>query len=350
MTSSPKQNSRKLFASLILLSAIATSQLGCSGLQLRLLNASVEQPSNVAMYFIVRDAEGEPLSGLTAETFNIYEDGQLISEHESQQTILNPEVSTVRYTLLLLDMSGSIVESGQVPLVQEASTAFLENIGEQEQIAIYAFDGREEIQPISEFDDRQAASAARVARLGSWRAEDPSTNLYGAVIQAVAVLNETRENSEVPLHFGTIVVFTDGTDRAHRATLGQALRAVGGTDIQIYTIGLGGEVDQDVLQDIGRDGYYHAEGGDAVVQTFQDVAEDIQAMAQAFYLLSYCSPSRAGVHRLEIEAVQGEETGSLSYRFDAAGFEPGCDPERPPEEFVVPGLEDGPHRARPRSR
>ncbi len=329
-----------------LLCWVATAQLGCGGLQLRLLNASVEQPSNVAMYFSVHDPEGEPLGGLTAEDFNIYEDGQLISQYESQQTILNPEVATVRYTLLLLDMSGSIVESGQVPLIQEASSAFLNNVGEQEEIGIYAFDGRAELQPISEFSDRQYQTTARVARLGSMDAEDPSTNLYGATIEAVRVLTETREASEVPLAFGTLVVFTDGTDRAHRATLGQALRSVGATDISIYTIGLGGEVDREVLAAIGRDGYFHAEGSDAIVEVFQEVAEEIQRLANAFYLLSYCSPSRAGFHRLEIEAVQGEERGRASYRFDAMGFESGCDPEDPPEEFVVPGLEEQPRRRR----
>lgn len=325
---------------LCLVCCIAAVQLSCGGIQLHLHNASVESPSNVAMYFSVHDAEGEPLGELTAEEFNIYEDSQLISQYESQQTILNPEVATVRYTLLLLDMSGSVVESGQVPLVQEASSAFIDNVGEQEEIAVYAFDGRAELIPISEFEDRQQATAGRVARLGSTEPEDPSTNLYGAIIEAVRILSETRAASEVPLHFGTLVVFTDGTDRAHRATLGQAQRAVGSADISIYTIGLGGEVDSEVLEEIGRDGYFHAEGGESVVSVFQEVAEEIQSLAQAFYLLSYCSPSRAGLHSLEIELVQGEDRGALSYRFDATGFEPDCDPEDPPEEFVVPGLEE----------
>ncbi len=101
---------RRSGALLAVITVAGLVQLGCSGLQIRLMNASVEEPSNVAMYFVVRDEEGEPLSGLSAEDFNIYEDGSLISEHESQQTILNPEVSTVRYTLLLLDMSGSVTD------------------------------------------------------------------------------------------------------------------------------------------------------------------------------------------------------------------------------------------------
>jgi hypothetical protein len=325
------------------------AQLGCSGMQLRLHNASVEPPSNVAMYFSVRDAEGEPIGGLTAEQFNIYEDGSLISQYESQQHILNPEVSTVRYTLLLLDMSASVTESGQVPVIQAAASAFLDNVGEQEQIGIYAFDGRPELIPISPFTERGQQTPGRVARLGSSQAEDPSTNLYGAVIEAARILTETRATSEVPLHFGTLVTFTDGTDRAHRATLGQALHAIGVSDISAYSIGLGGEVDPDVLEDLGPDGYFHAESGEAMVQVFEEVAQEIQRLALAFYLLSYCSPSRAGMHSLRIELVRGEDRGSTTYRFDATGFMPDCDPERPPSEFVVPGLEDEQRRERRRS-
>jgi hypothetical protein len=312
------------------------------------------------MYFTVSTADGEPLPGLTAERFNIYEDGRLISTYESQQTILNPEVAAERYTLLLLDMSGSVVESGQVPLIQQAASAFVANVGDQEKVAVYAFDGRAEIQEISGFDDSIGRSAGGLNRLGGWRTEDPSTNLYGAVVEASRVLTEAQEASEAPLRFGTLVVFTDGTDRAHRATRGQALRAVSSADIGMFTIGLGGEVDRDELQELGVDGYVHAEAGDTVVQAFEQIAGHIQLMASAYYLLSYCSPSRAGTHRLEIEAVHGDQRGRASFRFDATDFDSGCDPNTPPGDFEVPGIEDaqrqnrrgrgrGSRRSRPRA-
>jgi hypothetical protein len=301
----------------------------------------------VALYFTVDTAEGEPLPGLTADRFNIYEDGRLISVHESQQTILNPEVAAVRYTLLLLDMSASVTETGQVPLIEDAVWAFVDNIGEQEQIAIYAFDGRAEIQPIVEFSQNEGQNEARLAsragRVAAFRPEDPSTNLYGAIIEASRVLQEVQQTAEVPLRFATLVVFTDGTDRAHRATSSDAMRAVRDADASIWVIGLGGEVDEEELQLLGRDGYVHVGGQEAVVEAFEGVAARIQGLASRFYLLSYCSPARAGTHRLEVEAVVGEDRGRTSYEFDAEGFEPGCDPETPPA-FDVPGT-----RPRPRS-
>jgi hypothetical protein len=309
---------------------------GCAGLKLNLVDASVQQPSNVCLYFTVDTAKGEPVPGMTAEQFNIYEDGKLISTYESKQTILNPEVATVRYTLLLLDMSGSVVESGQVPLVEEAAGAFLSNVGEQEQVAIFAFDGRAEIVPVAEFGARSGQLESRTARLSSWKTDDPSTNLNGAIVEAARLIQQEMQASEVPLRFGNLVVFTDGTDRAHRATSSDALRAIGDAGLSIYVIGLGGEVDQKEMQRLGRDGFVHAADKEAVVAAFENVAARIQGLASRFYLLSYCSPSRAGRHKLQVEAVVGEERGKAAYEFDAEGFEPDCDPNAPPS-FAVPG-------------
>ena len=304
---------------------------GCHRVQLKLVDASVQKPSNVALYFTVTDKKGEPVGGMTADKFKIYEDGKLISSYESQQTILNPEVASIRYTLLLLDMSGSIVESGQTPLVQEAAGVFIGGVGEQEKVAIYAFDGRAELVEIAGFESGRGRLAGGKNRLSSWKTEDPSTNLNGAVVEAARLLTETMESSEVPLRFGTLVVFTDGTDRAHRATSNDAVSAVRKAGVMAYVIGLGGEVDAEEMQRLGPDGVVHVEDQSSIVQAFSDMAERIHEMSQSYYLLSYCSPSRAGRHELEVEAVLSEEEkGKLGYNFDSEGFEPDCDPNDKP--------------------
>src|SRR5262245_42585289 len=99
-----------------MLLAIATLILtGCrsSGLDVHLVRSATAKPGNVAVYFRVDQTDGMPVGGLKAENFKIYEDDGLISEFESKQTILNPKVAASHYTLLLVDMSGSISKSGQ---------------------------------------------------------------------------------------------------------------------------------------------------------------------------------------------------------------------------------------------
>jgi len=71
------------------------------------------------------------------------------------------------------------------------------------------------------------------------------------------------------------------------------------------------------------------------------VGARVDARTKSFYLLSYCSPARAGKHEVRVEAVvkegKGEKTGSLVSSFDATGFAPGCDPSTPPSFDVTKG-------------
>ena len=101
---------------------------GGNALRLTIIDASIQRPSNVAVYFTVDTAAGEPVPGLTAEQFKIYEDGSAVSILESKQTILNPEVAANHYTLLLIDMSGSVTESGDVPVIVEATRGFADRV------------------------------------------------------------------------------------------------------------------------------------------------------------------------------------------------------------------------------
>ncbi len=314
---------------IVSLLALSLALYACGGLRLTLVDSAYRQPSNVAVYFTVDTFVGEPVAGLTATDFRIFEDGQLVSPTESQQTIVNPEEAAEHYTLLLVDMSGSVTESDQVPLLQQAATALVSAVEGDQRVAVYAFDGSDEIFEIAGFTTAGGASAA-VSRLGGFRTRDPSTNLHGAVIRAIGVLDAQLERSDTPLRFGTLVVFTDGSDRAARSTRRDMGRAIDASPYDVFAIGVGSEIDEGTLGDVGRDGYVLVEDSAAITEAFQRVAQRIVALTQRFYLLSYCSPARAGEHRVTIEAVTPEATGRTSYEFDATGFGPRCNPAQPP--------------------
>ena len=130
----------RLPALLLPLFAVLLTLAGC-GLKITRIQTAADKPSNVAVYFKVEDASGEPVGGMTAEQFEIYEDDELVSVRESQQTILNPEVAASHYTLLLVDMSGSVAESEDFPMISEAATLFTSQVEANNKVAIYAFDG-----------------------------------------------------------------------------------------------------------------------------------------------------------------------------------------------------------------
>ncbi len=310
---------------------LAAPLAGCgASLDVTLVQSAHATPSNVAMFFTVDGPDGEPVGGLTAESFRIYEDDQLVSVTESQQTIVNPEVAAEHFTLLLVDMSASVTESDAVPLVVQAASSFTAQVEAEQQVGVYAFDGSEEIHEIQPFRRARAGSSGGVGALAGFRTRDPSTNLNGAIVQAVDALHAAMEESEAPLTFGTLVVFTDGTDRAARVSHRDMTRALSDASFDVFAIGVGTEIAEDTLSDIGLTGYVLIEDLDAVVQAFEAIGQRIVGQMQRFYLLSYCSPARAGTHEVTVEAVVGDATGDTSYRFDATGFGPECDPSRPP--------------------
>jgi hypothetical protein len=316
---------------------------GCrgSGLDVRLVRSATAKPGNVAVYFRVDQTDGTPVGGLKEENFKIYEDDGLISEFESKQTILNPKVAASHYTLLLVDMSGSISKSGQASAVVDAASEFTEKVEKFQKVGVYAFDGSTDLYPIVPFTNSGGAARGGIKSLGGFQPKDPSTNLHGAVVKGLDTLKSELARAEHPLRFGTLVVFTDGTDHAGRVSRDDMMKAVKESEYDIFAIGLGAEISERDLGEVGRNGTAMAKDREAVKQAFDQIAQKIQGYSERYYLLSYCTPARAGEHDVRLEAISktdsSERHGSLTYRFKADSFGPGCDPNTPPSFDVTKG-------------
>jgi hypothetical protein len=102
---------------------------------------------------------------------------------------------------------------------------------------------------------------------------------------------------------------------------------------EMFAIGLGAEMEQANLEEIGRDGTETAADTAKIEQSFDRVAQRIEAHMKRFYLLSYCTPARKGEHAVRIVARSTDDAkGALEYTFNADGFgpPPACDPARKP--------------------
>jgi hypothetical protein len=323
--------------------ALLVAVASCVGLELTPIKTASHRPSNVAVYFRIENEAGDPVSGLNAGQFRIYEDSQLVSLFESKQTIVSPEIAAVHYTMLLVDMSGSVSHGGGSDAVIQAVGAFADRVEKQQHVGIFAFDGSPELYPIAPFTDQPGSARAGVQALASFRPRDPSTNLNGAIVKAFEALDAALARAPQPLKFGTLVVFTDGSDRAKRVSGDEMYTRVHDKPFDVFAIGLGSEVKEDQLRQIGKNATAMAADRSKVFKAFDDIGVRIEARTKSYYLLSYCSPSRAGKHEVRIEATVkdsktgNEESGSLSAEFDATGFGPGCDPKTPPSFDVTKG-------------
>lgn len=325
----------RIFA--LLVAALSLTLVACGGgLTVTRINSAQKKPNNVWVFFTVEKGD-EPVGGLTADDFKIYEDGDLVSKFESKQVIQNPEVAAVMYTMLLLDFSGSITEAEQADALVDAAKLFSERVGKTQKVGVYIFDGSEKIQSVVPFTEAQGSVEGGLEGLRKYKPKDPSTNLHGAVIEGVKELKKQLDKDKKPLKFGTLVVFSDGTDRANRATRDQMKDELGKDEYENYemfAIGVGAEIQKAQLEDIGRDGTELATDQAKVKEAFEKVAARIERHMKRFYLLSYCTPARKGRHEVKIEAnsKDPEGSGAVEWEFDAEGFgpPPDCNPNAPP--------------------
>lgn len=302
------------------------STTGCaSSLRLSLLAAASQPPSDVALYIDVADVHGRPVLGLQASNFRFYEDGVAASGALADRTL-----AAQHYTLLLIEWSSSVLMSDQVGAIRTAAQAWLARVGAQQRVAVYAFDGAKALHEIVPFQARSPDSRRMLDALRSLEVRDPSTNLNGAVLAGLAELGRGLRAAEAPLRFGTLVVLTEGSDRANRISQRQMLDAVEAAPYRIFALGIGRELDDSVLSRIGKTGYIRVEDTSAARAAFSELADLILRASQRQYLLRYCASARAGRHKLQVEVDAPEGRGALHYTIDAKDFTGPCDPASPP--------------------
>ena len=313
------------------------------GLVLTIQDQYTTLPAKVSVFFKVETNQGEPVAGLTDNDFSIFEKGRndeaerLISIDEAKRKISSRQQIFVYNTLLILDISGS-VSNNYLEELKEASKKFIDAVMPNEQdnaikIKIMWFDGDDDLHLLadlssSKVDLKTAIDTQIVADMSN----DNSTDLYGAVINSNVEINrllQTGTSTDAEgIIAGSVVIFTDGTDQAARHTKAAALDVVKNIDerVSYYTIGLGGEIDVEVLMQIGKDAYAFAEDTDKLVRTFELIAAKVHNEANSYYLFEYCSPKRngSGINELRIEAKYEDLVGSTKTTFDATGFEGGC--------------------------
>ncbi|MCM5662963.1 VWA domain-containing protein [Galbibacter mesophilus] len=315
----------------------------CLGFEKATLKLTIQDefttlPGKVSVFFKVNDTEGNAVPNLQASNFNIFEQGsndncpRSISASEAFSRISPNEQIFNTNTILVLDLSNSVLSSSLEEL-KVASISFIDEVmptaaSEQFKMAIYWFDGEEMLHELNPLTTDKDSLKMAVEGITEDISTDASTNLYGAVVQSTKIADDIlKENEEKDiLAASSVVIFTDGTDQAARVSESTAISTVENADenISFFTIGLGNEIDAEVLERIGKTGTAVASNKDELVDTFEDISENVAGQAKSYYLFEYCSPKRSGVNDLIIQAVQGEKQGSVKTSFDATGFTGGC--------------------------
>jgi len=271
-------------------------------------------PNVVQMLFQVTDLENKGIDNLTINNFEISEDGYAVSIFESNMKISkrlnNPYLIK---TVLMLDNSTSISDdSNNLKVLKDAAKSFVDNIATNQEIALYKFSS--EPQKILDFTSNKNSLKNAIDNIGRGFA---TTNLYGAVIEGVSQWDDYIQPDKIIQ--GSLVLFTDGNDTQGSNTLTQALSAI--DEKKVYTVGLGSEIEPDILNLIGNQGSYRISEMSELNQIFLQIQQEIDAFANSFYWMEYSSPKRGfNEHSIFLTLNNNPIYSVAEGTFSSAGF------------------------------
>jgi hypothetical protein len=305
----------------------------CGGwLSVNRVSSAQKKPNNAWVFFSVERIGDQPVTGLAAEDFTVYEDGSPVPKEDSRQILQSPDSAAARATLLLLDLSGTTTTAAPDALV-DAAKGFVERLGKGQRVGIYAYDGDEKLHPLVPFTDKEPPPAAYEA-VRRFRAKDLATNLHGAVVEGLRELRRVLDRDRRSIRFGTLVVAAQGIDRANRVSVDDMHKEWDDDRYKLYEVmAVGAAADRSFLDEAGRDAVEVAPDRGAIKDALDRAATRIESHASRYYLLSFCTTARKGARDVRIEAhARGPDaSGSLRYTFNADGLgpPPDCDAKTP---------------------
>jgi Ca-activated chloride channel family protein len=262
------------------------------------------QPNQVSPYAIrsnvdlvvlrasVRDHKGAPISGLTQENFQVYED-KVLQQIESFSHEDIPVTAG-----LVIDNSGSMRPKHSDVIA--AALAFARSSNPKDEIFVVNFN-----EHVSMGLPENSPFTSNVAQL--------ETALSRNVITGMTALNDAIAAGLAQLRKGkwdkkVLIVVSDGGDNASKRNLAQVMSMVNQSNAAIYTLGIFDENDEDrnphVLKRLSR-----ASGGEAffpkTLQEIQPICEQIAHDIRSQYTISFIPANKKqdGTYRsIEVKA------------------------------------------------
>jgi len=325
-----------------MLGALSGCNLVTGGVNVEPVAVSTQKPGNVALYVSV-SKHGNGVLGLQKDDFKVYENGNALDNEQIKLTLLSTNASTSRHATLLVDMSKSLKREERKSLA-DALRPFIARLRQREPVSLYAFDGAEKAHLVQEYSQQETRAEpdekdTSMERLLGFSRKDASTSLYSAVMDGAEQLSTSLAAEGRPVESGTLIVVALNPDSAGRVEESKLRDFVDESPHHIFLMTVGTAASSADITFIGKTGGTRAGSAMTMSAPLNDVANAVDDELFRNYLVSYCSPSRAGKRDLKLEVTTRDSkgnasVGSYSTTFDAEGFGPGCDPGASPQ-FVV---------------
>ena len=253
----------------------------------------------IAVYFELKRPDGSFVLDATRDLFRVTEDGRdrPILEFDAPVTVRKQQTTIV----LVLDVSGSMVENDGITGLKQAVQTFMGAIPEESRVAVIAFST--EVRLICPFTTNRRRIIAAVNNLNA----DGGTRYYDAVNAALELLAEQTGRR-------AILAMTDGKDTASfQANLKTVIARAQKLNLPVHTLGLGNGAISPLRQLAGgtRGQYYAAADADQLRQIYEEIARRIEST----YRLTYATDRRipdGTLRPIEIFYAQAKKAGQAA--------------------------------------
>jgi VWFA-related protein len=182
------------------------------------------------------DSAGRVIPGLCSQDFRLLEDG-----HPHPLSFFSAEKQPISL-VMLVDTSFSMGgEGNKMDFVKKAALSLVESIHPESELQYYTF--HHEVNRKVDFTtDRDLIKSA----ISNTVVDPGGTSFYDALIQALGQLHRARFPRQA------VVLFTDGVDQHSRHTLEEVVKAVQGTQAEVFMIGLFSSKDDEDFRQSGK--------------------------------------------------------------------------------------------------
>ncbi len=220
--------------------------------------------------------DGSPISGLDQSAFSVYENG--IKQTIDSSTVLENSPTPLN-VMLTLDTSLSMADGGKIDQAKQAAMAFVSQMRPIDRAGLIQFDSQ--LTLLSPMTSDTATLLSQINRLSA----QGNTRIYDALYLALKQAPSAEGST-------AIVLMTDGKDTESAIELQGALSLIRQTGIRVYTIGIGSDIDQQVLMQIASESggrFYSAPTPADIGNAFRLMSDQLRNR----YQITYQSPATA---------------------------------------------------------
>lgn len=293
------------------------------------LRVSATPPGRVNAVITV-PPRGPGVDDLTPPNFEVREAELTLDPTQIQLRVEQLGELRGHEAVVLVDGSRAFADEERGPL-GAALSQLVDRLRFHQGVTLLAFDGSAELRPIAHYGrSAMAAPLGRdpgIERLLAYRPHDNSSSLYSAIVRGRKALDERLAKAGPVTPVGSLIVVARGPDSAGRADETAARAALRGRRSFLLKVGTWSK--DTSLDWVGAGGTRAAASLGTLGSPVDELARLVDDVFLRSYVLSYCSPGRGGLRKLEVVVNFRDETGQpLSARgaadFDASGFNATC--------------------------